>query len=247
MVAKSQRKKSSSSAKRSPTKAALSKSKSKRNDKNDKRTIPASPVDQHLVAKAVAALLQYHQKSNTKNNNLLGDNASVQVQLSLLRAPPTSGTSPKPIRIPIPHSLYKVAAGTDSNESNDDNDLEEPDVCLIVKDESKPFLQDLIAKFPHHLQCVKKVLTLTSLRTKHKSYEQRRELLHKYTLFLADDRILPMLSKALGKDFYKHKKLPLPVNVTRHDALPFAISNALSACTHMTRSKGTCWTIRYVQ
>merc|ERR1712166_32609 len=96
---------------------------------------------------------------------------------------------------------------------------------------------------PDHMGCVKKVLSLDSLRKKHSSFEQKRELLSKYNMFMADDRILPMLSKALGKAFIKSKKLPIPVDLTRETALPFIIQKALSA-TYMTVNTGTCITIR---
>jgi len=42
---------------------------------------------------------------------------------------------------------------------------------------------------------VKKVMGLDSLRKSHSRYSDRRELLRTYDFFLADDRILPMLSK----------------------------------------------------
>jgi len=140
----------------------------------------------------------------------------------------------------IPHPLYQLKT-EDGKEAN--GNLEEPEVCLIVKEESKPWCQELIERFPEHMGCVKKVLGLQSLRTKHARYEQRRALLHKYNVFMADDRILPMLSKALGTDFYKAKKLPIPITLTRKEALPFAIQKALSS-TYMSISKGTCIMIR---
>merc|ERR1712166_587333 len=96
---------------------------------------------------------------------------------------------------------------------------------------------------PDHMGCVKKVLSLDSLRKKHSSFEQKRELLSKYNMFMADDRILPMLSKALGKAFIKAKRLPIPIDLTREKALPFAIQKALSA-TYMTVNTGTCISIR---
>jgi ribosome biogenesis protein UTP30 len=158
------------------------------------------------------------------------------VQFTLLRAPGHS--TPKPIRVLIPHPLFKLA-----DKADDSDDPEEPEICLIVKEESKAWCQLMIEKFPEHMGCVKKVLGLQSLREKHARYEQRRELLNKYNFFMADERILPMLSKALGKEFFKAKKLPIPINLTRKEALPFAVQKALSA-TYMSVSTGTCVTIR---
>ncbi len=205
----------------------------------------ATELDSALVQKAVDAVLKYHEKITDGASDklvLLGDDRPVQVQLTLLRAPGKS--QPKPAQLLIPHPFYKLTDKSSNDDSDDDgDDVEDPEICLIVKDESKPWCQEMIEKFPDHMGCVKKVLTLDSLRKKHSSYEQKRELLSKYNMFLADDRILPMMSKALGKAFIKAKKLPVPVDVTRETALPFAIQKALSA-TYMTVNTGTCISIK---
>ena len=201
-------------------------------------------LDSALVQKAVDAVLKYHEKKMDGASDklvLLGDDRPVQVQLTLLRAPGKS--QPKPAQLLIPNPFYKLADKSGNDSDGDDDNTEEPEICLIVKEESKPWCQEMIEKFPDHMGCVKKVLTLDSLRKKHSSYEQKRELLSKYNMFLADDRILPMMSKALGKGFIKAKKLPVPVDVTRETALPFAIQKALSA-TYMTVNTGTCISIK---
>ena len=41
------------------------------------------------------------------------------------------------------------------------------------------------------------MITLDALRADYARFEQRRDLLASYDLFLADDRILPMLCKVL--------------------------------------------------
>lgn len=190
-------------------------------------------VDRSLVARAVDALLKHHHRTSEDKTSLLGNDSPVQVQFALLRAPEKA--SPKPIRILVPHPLFKLA-----DKDDDSNDAtEDPEICLIVKEESKPWCQEMIDRFPDHMGCIKKVLGLQSLRKKHAQYAQRRELLDKYNMFMADDRILPMLTKALGKDFFKAKKQPIPINLSRKEALPFAIQKALSA-TYMTLSQGTC-------
>jgi ribosome biogenesis protein UTP30 len=193
-------------------------------------------LNEGLVQKATEALLKYHEKISSTKKDLLGSDQQIQVQFSLLRTPQAS--SKKPIRVMIPHPLFQM-----KNSENDS--LEEPEVCLIVKEESKPWCKEMIERFPEEMGCIKKVLGLQSLRTKHARYEQRRALLHKYNIFMADDRILPMLSKALGSDFYKAKKLPIPITLTRKEALPFTVQRALNA-TYFSISKGTCITIRYV-
>jgi ribosome biogenesis protein UTP30 len=190
-----------------------------------------SKVDGELIEKAVKALLKHHEKSHADKNNLLGHETIVQLQLGLNDAPQRSHV--KPIRLLIPHPFRKTSK---------DEDLEEPEVCLIVKDEAKPWVQEMITNFPEHMSCIKKVLTLDSLRKKHAQYQQRRSLLARFNLFMADDRILPMLTSALGKDFFVAKKQPIPVRLTRKEALPFTIKNALQS-TFFSFSRGTCVTI----
>jgi len=205
-------------------------------------TNPKSSIklDAALVEKAVSALLKHHKDTveSSEKQQLLGTDVPVQVLLGLEVAP--GHAKPKPIRLQIPHPLHKLS---DDNSDDSNSFLEEPEVCLIVKEDSKAAVQEMIATFPEHLSCVKKVLGLQSLRNKHASYQQRRDLLARYTVFMADDRILPMLQSALGKDFVQAKKLPIPVRIIRKEALPFAIQKALSS-TYLHIAKGTCLLIK---
>lgn len=185
-------------------------------------------LDERLIEKAVTALLSYHAKSTEDSKDLLGNETVVQVQLGLEVAPHRSQV--KPIPLNIPHGFLNA-----SDDSGDDP----PSVCLIVKQESKPAIKELLEKFPKELACVKKVLGLQSLRTKYHDFAQRRELLHSYDVFMADDRILPMLTSALGKIFFKAKQQPIPIDVTRKTSLPFNILKALNR-THVSWSRGTC-------
>lgn len=203
-------------------------------------------VDSALLEKATVALLKHHEDTISKNKSkesLLpkSDDVPVQVQLTLSRVPENS--SPKPIRIDIPHPFHKPPSNMDVDDG--DEYLEEAEVCLIVKDDDKDWIKQLISKVgpESSLSCIKKVLGLTSLRKKHSQFSDKRALLQKFDFFLADDRILPMLSKNLGKSFFKAKKQPIPIDVTRKSALPFVVDKCLKA-TWMFISAGTCITIK---
>ena len=189
-------------------------------------------VDPQLLSKAMMALMKHHA-NNTSDKALLGDEKTLQVQFSLNRVPESS--SAKPISISIPHALYKL--------DEDAKGVEEPEVCIIVKEDSKVWVQEMIQEFPKHLGFVKKVLGLNSLRKKHASYEQQRALLARYDVFMADDRILPMLAKCLGRNFFQAKKQPIPIRVSRKQAFPYTVQQALKT-THLFISEGTCITIR---
>lgn len=180
-------------------------------------------VDAALVQKAVQALWKVHE-STQKTNTLLPEVSKLEVRFGLVKAP---GRGQRKLRrIPIPHGLH--------------GDVDDLEVCLIVKEEAKPKVQDIIAKAGDSLKFVKKVLGLQSLRNKHAEFQQRRELFKRYDVFLADDRILPMLTKALGKQFIHSKKIPIPVRVTRETSMPFAIIDAIQSSTYMNIPEGTC-------
>ena len=76
-------------------------------------------------------------------------------------------------------------------------------VCLITKDPQREY-KDLIN--PLGLKSITKVVGVSKLRTKYKAFEIRRQLCNSYDLFLADDRVLPLLPKLLGKTFFDKKK-----------------------------------------
>jgi ribosome biogenesis protein UTP30 len=50
------------------------------------------------------------------------------------------------------------------------------------------------------------VIGISKLRAKFRPYEAKRSLCHAYDMFLADDRVLPMLPRILGKKFFERKK-----------------------------------------
>jgi ribosome biogenesis protein UTP30 len=197
-------------------------------------------VDKALAQKAVTALLQYHEKQQQSNSNnkesLLGNDRPIHVQFGLEQAPKEPKL--KPIRIMIPHPIHRVS--TDNNNDDDDDGLEDPEVCLIVKDSAQEWVQELVMELD--IKSVKKVMGLETLRKQYSKYNQRRELLSLYNVFMADDRILPMLTTALGKDFVKAKKLPVPIRLSK-TTLPFSIRNNLTA-TFMTIGAGTSVSVR---
>jgi len=213
------------------------------------KSLRENGLDAPLLDRAVSALLKHDETSSGKRKStpLVEDDRDVHVQFALARVP--QRPSPKPIRVDIPHPFIRVPRleGDDlgKDDADKDNDyLEEADVCLLVSnDHTKTWVKELIERFPSHLGCIKKVMTLDSLRTKHKRFDRRRVILESYDVFLADDRILPMLGKALGKSFFKKKNLPVPIKITRKEAFPFTVQRCLRA-TYMYLSAGTCVTVK---
>ncbi len=50
------------------------------------------------------------------------------------------------------------------------------------------------------------MIGVTKLRQKYKPHEAKRQLCAGYDWFLADERVVPLLPKLLGKSFFDKKK-----------------------------------------
>lgn len=204
-------------------------------------------IDSSLISTAIVELKRHSQKNNKEkycnisNTHIFIPDIPIHVQLSLSEVPRHPHS--RPIRIDIPHPLYRLPNLCKTQSKITDNYEEQVSVCIIVKDTSKKWIKELIDLYPKQLHYIKKVLSISSLRKKYVTYSNRRELLCQFDMFLADDRILPMLGKLLGKNFFKVKKHPVPIKITRKEALPLAVERCLRA-TYMFINPGTCITIR---
>ena len=109
----------------------------------------------------------------------------------------------KPGKIALPHPLLDAA----------DPNLR---ICMITADPQRKY-KDLVADPTFPLELAKRigrVIGLTKLKAKYKSFESRRRLVGEYDVFLADDRIVTYLPQVLGKVFYKGgAKRPIPVTL----------------------------------
>jgi ribosome biogenesis protein UTP30 len=76
-------------------------------------------------------------------------------------------------------------------------------ICLLVKDPQREY-KDLLAS--SNIKFVSRVVGVEKLRGKFKPFEARRELLKEHGMFLADERIVPLLPKLLGKGWFEAKK-----------------------------------------
>jgi ribosome biogenesis protein UTP30 len=74
---------------------------------------------------------------------------------------------------------------------------------LIVKDPQREW-KDKVQEA--NLSKVTKVIGVGKLRDKFKPFESKRQLCSQYNLFVADDRVVEMLPKILGKTFFLKKK-----------------------------------------
>jgi ribosome biogenesis protein UTP30 len=93
------------------------------------------------------------------------------------------------------------------------NTGEEISVCLITADPQRWYKNAVADEFPEDLRAkIGRVIDISHIRAKFKAYEAQRKLFSEHDVFLADDRIINRLPKALGKSFYKSTtKRPVPV------------------------------------
>ena len=192
----------------------------------------SNKVDAAQVTKAVAALRKHSEKVKAEGGSKLFDGdddddaETYSVMVSTRRVPQRA--SNKLVPIPLPHPLLS---------------LDVAEVCLIVKDHQGEGHKDAKRKVAEMEKCgVAKVLGISKLRNNYKPHEAKRKLCDSYDLFLADARVLPLLPKLLGKTFFKKKRQPVPVDLTKKD-WPTQVRKA-AAATARAAGRGTCVSVK---
>ncbi|RPB00037.1 ribosomal protein L1 [Choiromyces venosus 120613-1] len=183
---------------------------------------PPYQLDNAQVLKACKALSKWvnekkTESSKSKKANLLEDpeNPTPEtVWLNLTTKKLVTDTKRlKPARIVLPHPLRNPQTTS---------------ICLIVKDPQRTH-KDIIAATPALSAVVKKVVGVSKLRAKFKSFESRRLLAASYDLFLADERVVCMLPSILGKSFYgRSTKIPIPLSVSQEEGKKNLVSEVES-------------------
>ncbi len=92
--------------------------------------------------------------------------------------------------------------------------MDPADVCVFVKDREKGIKPDHEATLREFKQLleekgvdqVSEVIPLRQLKVEFKQYEAKVKLSNRFDKFLADDRIIRLLPKFLGKPFYGRKR-----------------------------------------
>jgi len=191
-------------------------------------------VDASQVLKACKALAAYTERRlSAKQNELpLGGNDSlgsskdtdntVWMQITVKQL--DSKRQVKPARIALAHPLL-------------DHDAS---VCLLTKDPQREYKDLLMEK---NITLVNRVVGVEKLKGKFRPFDARRQLVRDHDLFLADECIVPMLPKLCGSVFYKDRKFPIPVDLTKKKHLAETIERAV-ASTYYMQNKGSCSTIK---
>ncbi|KAF7373440.1 hypothetical protein MSAN_00553700 [Mycena sanguinolenta] len=186
-------------------------------------------IDGHVsdaqCKKAVEALhahITKHAQKKEGTELLGGKDQNIWLNVSVKKI--ASAHKFKPVKIPIAHPLI---------------DPRTTSICLITKDPQRKY-KDLLTQY--NIKFISRVVGVEKLKGKFKPYEARRVLLKENGLFLADERVVPLLPRLLGVKWFEAKKQPIPVCLTRK-ALKGELERAVSS-TYMNQNQGTCTSIK---
>ncbi|GAA93937.1 uncharacterized protein L969DRAFT_92158 [Mixia osmundae IAM 14324] len=182
------------------------------------------PIDQEQCRKALDALLAFHARKRQSggSSDLLETEEILSLVISLKKMTPRDRHMP--VRIPLAAPLL---------------DPRQSPVCLLVKDPQREYKDMLEEK---NITFISRVVGVEKLKGKFKPFEARRQLMREYDLFLADDRIVPMLPKLLGRNWLEAKKQPIPVTLSRTQ-LKAELERALSS-TYLYLNRGNCLSVK---
>ncbi|KAI8149197.1 ribosomal protein L1/ribosomal biogenesis protein [Fennellomyces sp. T-0311] len=167
-------------------------------------------IDDNKARKAFKALYKHEQQKK---------NASVEtVWLTIATKNNIDLVKSAPLCIPLRHAVQTP----------------ETQRCLFTKDPQKTFKDLLISK---KIKGVHKVIGISKLKKEYASSEKKRQLLSDYGAFLADKRIAHLLPRVLGKEFYKKRKEPMPVDLRAEDLQKEILRAVRSTYMHFNYGK----------
>ena len=181
------------------------------------------------VSKAVDALLKWRSsQSETQKPKLFDeDEEFVYLIVTLKKIPSKSRVNP--YKIPLPHSLLSQFS----------------EQCLILDDrpnKARVTKAQAQAKIQSESIPIAKVLKLSKLASDYRAFEAKRKLCDSYDLFFAEKSIVPLLPRLLGKQFFKKRKLPVPVDLKKSNWKE-QVEKACSSAMLFMRT-GTCSVVR---
>lgn len=185
-------------------------------------------MDPQTVERAVKALLKWRKsKSETEKPQLLGQDDDFFYLILTLKKIPQPRTNPH--KISLPHALIQYPPA---------------ELCLFIDDRPKSNLTKDAAmkKIKNDGIPVSKVIKITKLKTDYRPYEAKRKLCDSYDMFFADKRVIPLLPKMLGKQFFKKKKIPAPLDL-KHNNWKEQIEKVCSSAL-LFLSSGTCCVLK---
>lgn len=155
-------------------------------------------LNDKLLVQAVFSLKQILTNKANKENNVFYRKEEESLFLNFTFSNLPSQYSMRPILIP-----------------SQLNSFSKRKICLIIKDPKEEW-ENLGISFDTETDVEVNVISYSSLKHEYSQYEQKRQLLKQFDLFICDFKIYMMLKKVVGKVFYKNKKYPFPVFINKN-------------------------------
>ena len=159
-------------------------------------------LDQIFIKKVVQSLLDHNNSKSKDGKEKLVDNYPKAVLLVVQLSSEIKKPVLRPIRVKIPHTLYRPTH----------TDMEST-LCFFCKSEDKDRVVAFLKENP--IEGLTKVVALNEVKkfysgTDH--HKERRQLLSEHSHFVCDAAIMQYLYNLLGKDFIAHNNYPIPVD-----------------------------------
>ena len=180
-------------------------------------------LEREQVARAVRALCTHLERRAAASRSLLDDAEQISVVLTTKRMGKAKAGAAlhKPVRLELvlPLALRVLRDQADRR---------------VAERAQREWKDKLEAQ-----QVSAKVIGISKLAKKYVPYEAKRQLCDAHDLFLADERVLPKLPALLGKTFFKKKKLPLAIRLTKGD-LKAELEKCVGASYYRPTNGTTC-------
>jgi len=189
-------------------------------------TLQKQQIEEGL--KAFKSLLAAKKKDDQKE--LFGDGpARIFLQVAGIKLPADADTCI--VKVRLPHTALASDA----------------DTLLVVKDLEKGIKADHEPTLQHYtslledkqVTAIAEVMPLRQLRVEYKEFEAKRQLCNRFERVLVDDRVIRLVPQFLGKPFYKKRKLPVAVDLTKTD-LKKEISRCIATEQMPLKNHGSC-------
>lgn len=190
-------------------------------------------LDKNLIRKAITNLKNLVLNRYKDNLNLLQSENEEFLYLNFVFGKLPFKFSLRPVNVALKNSIY------DSEKFNSR-------VCIFVKDPRSAFKElPFYSQFPFKL----KVIDVKKLKEKYSRFQERRNLLKDYDIFLCDQKIYMMLKKLLGKPFYVHKKYPvaLKLNYSEPEEIKNLIVSHVEKSTKFYMTHGPNYTVKFAR
>jgi ribosome biogenesis protein UTP30 len=167
-------------------------------------------IDAHLSTSqsqlAINALLKHSQKAKEKNEErelLGGREEAIWLVVAVKRMHPEKKLKPYTMCVVF---LFFGSPSLYDARSPLAHPLIDPrvtSICLITKDPQRQY-KDLLEE--KGVKFISRVVGIEKLKGKFKPFEARRQLLQDHGFFMADERVIPVLPRLLGKMWFDAKK-----------------------------------------